>query len=201
MTLPSVIRVFFAIDLPATAKEQVGKWLGTLKKSARSQPIRWTRAENLHITLQFLAEVRQEHIAAIVSNVRTELATLQSATVTFDSLHLFPNPYRPRVIVLNIRPQQHLALLAERIGRAIQASHYEIDSRPFRAHLTLGRIKHTQRVHLDFLSTVKLPPFAPLDMHEVTLFRSEPQPEGSNYIPLERILLFPAAENISKIGT
>ena len=43
MTLPSVIRIFFAIDLPPTAKEKIGNFIGVLKKSSRSHAIHASR--------------------------------------------------------------------------------------------------------------------------------------------------------------
>ena len=80
MTLPPVIRVFFAIDLPMSAKEKLGKFIGTLKKKSRTHGIRWAKPVNLHITLQFLAETHTEHVSALLDNVRSRLkgATIHS---------------------------------------------------------------------------------------------------------------------------
>lgn len=189
MTLPTVIRIFFAIDLPASMKEELGQFISQLKKKSRSHAIRWTRPENLHVTLQFLAEVKSEHVPKMIEQVRMELeGHLPSISLELGKLTLFPSPYRPRVIVLDLQPQEDLALLSGLIGHGIRACNYETETRPFRAHLTLGRIKHTQGVHLEFLSEVEKPNLrAPVE--EVVLFRSEPQPEGSMYTVIERVQL------------
>jgi RNA 2',3'-cyclic 3'-phosphodiesterase len=190
MTLPPVVRVFFAIDLPQSIKEQLGSVVGALKKKAKSNSIRWTKQENLHITLQFLPEVRSEHLPALIANVRAKMeGAMHHAELTFGELHLFPNPYRPRVIVVEIIPQDDLAALAELIGHGIKASHCEIESRPFRAHLTLGRIKQPQGINLGFLAEFKSLAIEKVTVLEVVLFRSEPQPEGSQYTVIERIAL------------
>lgn len=192
MTLPPVIRIFFAIDLPTTTKESLGHFISMLKKKSKSHAIRWTRPENLHITLQFLAEVKTEHLSPLLANVRANIAKMpQKINLSFGALHLFPNPYRPRVIVLEILPQDILGELSKAIGMGIQALQYEIDDRPFRAHLTLGRIKHVQGVQLDFLSDITIPDITTIETNEVVLFRSEPHPEGSSYTPLEKITLSP----------
>lgn len=189
MTLPSVIRIFFAIDLPQDAKERLSKFIGALKKEAKSNAIRWTKAENLHITLQFLAEVRTEHLSVLIEKVREEVQhSAKSLTLSLGAWHLFPNPYRPRVIVLEVTPHAELAVLSGLIGKGIQAMDYAIESRPFRAHLTLGRIKHTP-VNLDFLSACTLPEIPGITITEVVMFRSEPQPEGSQYTVMEKINL------------
>lgn len=190
MTLPPVIRIFFAIDLPAATKAHLSAFIGQLKKKSKSHAIRWSKPDNLHITLQFLAEVRTEHLPTLIKNVRTQIeGAIKNANFTFGKLHLFPNPYRPRVIVLEIAPQEELAILAKLIGQGMMASNYAVESRPFRAHLTLGRIKHAHGVNLQFLSECPLPEAENIAVNEVILFRSEPQPEGSHYTVIEKIVL------------
>lgn len=188
MTLPPVIRIFFAVELPQEAKEKLGQFISTLKKKSKSNAIRWTKPENLHITLQFLAEVQREHLDKLIENVRGNVeGAIKNSMLSFGALHLFPSPYRPRVIVLEVTPQEQLAALATLIGNGIKLSNYEIDSRPFRGHLTLGRIKHAQGVNLSFLTEIPGPEFHNIEVNEVVLFRSEPQPEGSKYTALDRI--------------
>ena len=188
MTLPPVVRVFFAIDLPTAAKEKLGRFIGSLKKKSRTHAIRWSKPENLHITLQFLAEVRSEHIQTMLQNVRQEMeGAVRHSTFNMGRLHLFPDPYRPRVIVLDVTPQSELNKLAILIGQGIQKTHYEIEDRPFRAHLTIGRIKQPQGLNMGFLSECTSPELEEMALREVVFFRSEPQPEGSRYSPIERI--------------
>jgi RNA 2',3'-cyclic 3'-phosphodiesterase len=190
MTLPPVIRIFFAIDLPPKAKEKIGSYISVLKKKSKSHAIRWTKPENLHITLQFLAEVKTEHLKKLIENVRAHMAdAIKHSAMTVGSVKLFPNPYRPRVIVLEMMPQEALTNLSTLIGHGIKASDYEVESRPFRGHLTLGRIKHAQGVNLSFLSELPIPDVEVIEVNEVLIYRSEPQPEGSKYTVLEKIEL------------
>ncbi|MBX3708490.1 MAG: RNA 2',3'-cyclic phosphodiesterase [Gammaproteobacteria bacterium] len=190
MTLPPVIRVFFAIDLSESIKEKLGSFISILKKKSRSYGIRWAKPENLHITLQFLPEVKMEHLPVLNEKVRAEInEAAKISNLALGSLHLFPSPYRPRVIVLDIIPQDELVILSGRIGEGIKAANYEIENRPFRAHLTLGRIKQPQEMNLSFLSECKAPEVEKIDVSEIVLFRSEPQPEGSKYTVMEKITL------------
>lgn len=189
-TLPPVIRIFFAIDLPEEFKNNIGRLIGSLKKQSRTGGIRWSRPDNLHVTLQFLAEVKSEDLPAIVQSVRARVENkLRSVSLTLGSLQLFPNPYRPRVIVLDIGPQAALAALSAVIGEGIRAVNYSIDERPFRAHMTLGRIKQPHDVRLNFLSEAALPLHEKIVAGEVKLYRSEPKPDGSHYSLLETIAL------------
>ncbi len=190
MTLPPVMRVFFAVDLPQSIREELVGFISLLKKRSKTNAIRWTKADNLHITLQFMAEVRTEHVPKLVENVRAQMGSVShQMTLSTGRLHLFPNPYRPRVIVLDVLPQEDLAELAGRIGEGIKVTGYEIESRPFRAHLTVGRIKQPQGLDLGFLGEVALPSLKEIELNEVVLFRSEPQAEGSIYTVLEKLAL------------
>lgn len=190
MTLPPNIRIFFAIDLPEQIKKQLEDVIALLKKNAKSHGIRWIKPENLHITLQFLPQVYSEHLPLLIQHVQSNIAHFnQIMKLTIGSLQLFPSPYRPRVIVLSITPQDNLVKLSELIGAGIQNLNYEIEKRPFRAHLTLGRIKYTQDVDLTFLSQLNIPEISTIEIKEVILFRSEPQPDGSKYTVLERVTL------------
>lgn len=196
MTLPHVIRIFFAIDLPDPVKEKLGRFISALKKQSKTRKIRWTKPENLHITLQFLSEAEVGQIPLLVAHVRSRLKdAVKHSSLTLGPLHLFPNPYRPRVIVLEAGPQQELAQLSKLIGEGVQAANYETETRPFKGHLTLGRIKQPQDINLNFLSQSSVPEFETMEINEVVLFRSEPQPEGSQYSIIEKILLI---ENIEK---
>jgi 2'-5' RNA ligase len=188
MTLPPVIRVFFAIDLPMSAKEELGRFISTLKKKARTHGIRWAKPVNLHITLQFLAETHTEHLPTLIGNVRSRLkGATHALNLECGALHLFPSPYHPRVIVLEVTPGDKLTELSRLIGEGIKATNYEIEDRPFRAHLTLGRIKQPKEINLNFLSECDLPDLEDLKAEEVVLFRSEPKPEGSEYTVMEKI--------------
>jgi 2'-5' RNA ligase len=190
MTLPPVIRVFFAVDLPPPLKEKLGTFMSMLKKKSRSHGIRWTKPENLHITLQFLAEADSEHLQTLIKNVKEKVqGVVKTSGLVLGSLHLFPNPYRPRVIVLDVLPQEELAHLSQLIGQGLKAAQYEIEDRPFRAHLTLGRIKQPQGLKLNFLSECEMPEFENIEVGEVVLFRSEPQDQGSKYTVIEKLAL------------
>jgi 2'-5' RNA ligase len=188
MTLPSVVRIFFAIAIPDAIKHDLSLFMDDLKKRVKSNAIRWIRPENLHITLQFLAKVESADLGGMVKNVRERLQQVtQPPVLHFDQLCLFPHPYRPRVIVLNVTPQEPLAKLASLIGEGIKLSGYETEDRIFRAHLTLGRIKIMQSINPTTLLQNAVVTIKKFEVNEVVLFRSEPQTEGSSYSILEHI--------------
>jgi len=51
------IRLFIAINLPAALKSRLGELQHELESSANKRAVRWTRPEQLHITLKFIGYV------------------------------------------------------------------------------------------------------------------------------------------------
>ncbi|MBA3661397.1 MAG: RNA 2',3'-cyclic phosphodiesterase [Gammaproteobacteria bacterium] len=201
MRSPSVIRIFFAVELAQAMKEKIGEYVSQLKKNAKSHSIKWTKKANLHITLQFLGEIKGEHVPTIVDNVKNQLKeSVVKTHINLGEVTLFPNPFRPRVIVFDITPQDELAKISERVGNGIRLSQYDTDTRPFHGHLTLGRLKHPN-TNLRFLSKVDHPAVGYIEVNEVVLFRSDPVPDGTEYTVLERIeLAEERCVNLSKPG-
>ena len=188
MTIPLSMRIFFAVDLPSSAREKMSVFIEALKKRSKTQMIRWSRPENLHITLQFLPEIPSNDIPVLIEAVHAALSHhVNTSLVELGRLHLFPSVFHPRVIVLDVQPQEQLAILSKEIGSAIQLSGHEIEKRTFKAHLTIARIKNMRSVDLSFLSEFKAPPIEPFKLDKVVLFRSEPKPEGSHYTVLDEI--------------
>ncbi len=190
MTLPLVSRIFFAIDLPEASKVKMGEYLALLKKRAKTHNIRWSKPDNLHITLQFLAEVQTSHINKLLLATKHELrAAPIPPPVRLSHLTLFPSAMRPRVIVASVLPQSHLEEISTKIGYAVKGCGYEVENRLYRPHMTLGRLKHAQGCDLSFINAVEPIDIPAISLAEVVLFRSEPQPEGSRYEVIERIPL------------
>lgn len=190
MTLPPSIRIFFAIDLPPAVRDKMSSFILGMKKRARTSAIRWSKPENLHITLQFLPEVVTGDLPELIGQVRAALnQQVQQSLIAIGHLHLFPSPFHPRVIVLDVTPQQPLADLSVKIGEGIKLAGYKTEDRAYKAHLTIGRIKNARGVDLSFLSEFTLPAIEPIPLNKVMLFRSEPKPEGSQYTVLDEIAL------------
>lgn len=191
MTLPPLIRVFFALDLPLAAKTTIAKFIVKLKQEPEAEKIKWTRRENFHITLQFLDEINSADLEKLILNVKEMLRQpVKLEPFSIGPIQIFPNLFRPRVISFEIFPQTSLALLSHLIGLGIQKTGYTIDPRAYKAHLTLGRIKQMNHIVLGFLQKYQCTDVPPITIKKITLYRSEPQAEGSHYtelaiIPLE----------------
>jgi RNA 2',3'-cyclic 3'-phosphodiesterase len=189
MSLPPVIRVFFAVQVPDEIKQQIAAFSLRLREKIQSKVIRWSKIENLHITLQFLAKANSQDLPQLIDCVWQKIQAVPAFNLQLGDIQLFPHPFRPRVIVLMVLPHEPLATLAGLVAQGLESAHYTLIDKPFRGHLTLGRIKVHDKINLNFITQLKPIVVPPIRVSNVVLFRSEPQPEGSIYTILHKLPL------------
>jgi 2'-5' RNA ligase len=103
--------------------------------------------------------------------------------MTLGAVRLFPNPRRPRVVVLGVAPEAPLVALAEAVEDGVVAAGFAPETRRFRPHLSLGRIRGREFPAVDAAPT----PQASCEVREAVLFRSELHASGVRYTPLAHI--------------
>jgi 2'-5' RNA ligase len=179
------IRSFIAIDLSDLVRRQLEALAQELRKCGAQ--VGWVRTEGIHLTLKFLGDVAPESI----EDIKPALAGVASQT---EPIHIepagcgaFPTIKSPRVIWVGLRGQSGpLAELVRRVDAAMVSLGFKPEDRPFKPHLTLGRVKGRQGLqdlrqvllaHLDFTAE-------PFDAVEVVLYKSELRPDGARYTPL-----------------
>lgn len=134
------MRLFFAVPLGESVRETVRR--AVARFPAPDPPWRWIPPENYHITLKFIGEA-DPALAGELRQAGAEAAAGTPAfTLRFGRFGAFPDISRPRVIFYGIEDGMGpLASLAARLEDACEALGIERERRPFRAHLTLARIK------------------------------------------------------------
>lgn len=182
------IRAFFAITLAQVAQDAMSTVLTTLKQSIPSEAVRWTEINNLHITLQFLPRIQPNQVAELVKSLSGELQNTPAFLLDWGNITLFPNLSHPRIIALEVEPSSSLEQLATTIKHKISALGYPVETRPFRGHLTLGRLRNTV-VKQAILKQIKVSLIPSTTVSELYLFESKSNKEGSNYLSLAQFSL------------
>lgn len=179
------IRSFVAIDLSDPARRQIGALIQELSKS--DAQVGWVRLEAIHLTLKFLGNVEPQ----LIEQIKPVLARAAGQT---GPIHLeaagcgaFPGIKAPRVIWVGLHGQiAPLIDLARRVEEALVPLGFKPEDRPFKPHLTVGRVKG--RVRLQALQEILLAhaDFAaePFDAAEILLYKSDLRPDGARYTPL-----------------
>lgn len=175
------MRLFIALDLPAAVRDE----LAAAQRRLRGQPVRWSAPASMHLTLQFLGETAESLVAPLLAGL--EAIAAPAIRLRLEGLGAFPNPARARVIWAGVAGDTAaLSELQQRVLTVTEPLGFEPERRPFRAHLTLGRVRQdTRPEQLRTLAAAlaATPPPAPLawEAGRPILFQSTLTPQGAIY--------------------
>ena len=137
------MRLFVAVTLPDPVREAVSQMIREL--SGRLETVRWTKAENIHLTLKFLGGVEADRIPPVRDCLDRMAEAQLPFTVVPEGLGVFPPRGKPRVIWAGVEEGRgRLTALAEDLDRGLSELGFPRETRRYTPHLTLGRIKNTR---------------------------------------------------------
>jgi RNA 2',3'-cyclic 3'-phosphodiesterase len=174
------VRLFVAVDLPEDTRRALAGWAA--ERGEELPSLRLIPARSLHVTLCFLGW-RRAGEAGYVGRVALAAAAPVGELEATGAIWLPPRG--PRVLAVELDdPDGRLADLQTRVSQALAAeAGYEPESRPFRAHVTVARVRRGQRVRPHELPAPPGGRFAP---PALTLYRSRLSRAGAEYEPLAR---------------
>lgn len=181
-------RLFVAIDLPLETKAELGSRCSGIIGA------RWVVSENMHLTLRFIGEAD----AARLEEIKIKLGAVSTAPFTF---HLrgfgqFPPVGNPRIIWAGVSAPSDLWTLQHLIDITVQRVGFGPANKPFSAHITLARLKHTPTIKEDnlqrFFDSHKAFESTPIAVDHFTLYSSI---TGSGYPHYQCEAAYPLTEN------
>ncbi len=185
------VRVFVALDLPQHAKETLEAAASDLRNTLPAG-IRWVQPAGIHLTLKFLGDVDSNMVGPLLEAMTgaTAPATQRPFDLKLSGLGMFPSEREPRVLWAGINGDlAALNDLQQSVDRAISALGFAPERRPFRPHLTLGRVRDQvwpadRRRIGSLISQARLPDSPPWQVSEVHLIKSNLTPQGAIYSSL-----------------
>ncbi|KAB2812577.1 RNA 2',3'-cyclic phosphodiesterase [Pimelobacter simplex] len=130
------MRVFTALVPSPEAIDHLDAFLEPRRAAAG---FRWTRPEQLHLTLAFMASASEARIDDYVERLAESLDDLTPAPARLAGAVVFPNVAEGRVLAVGVTGAAPLASLAVRARNAAVASGIEVDGQRFRPHVTVAR--------------------------------------------------------------
>lgn len=185
-----LLRSFIAIDLPDDLRNQILQLQKDLSPITNSF-IRWTKLENIHLTLKFLGDVEKQRLNNVIK-ILEEIACTEVPFVLFISnTGVFPNLKRPRIVWVGINQSESLTKLVQRIEDKLTILGFDAEDRPYKPHLTIGRIRSYCTLKeslilagaLDSTNKIK----ASFLVSQIALYRSDLKSEGAEYSHLMTI--------------
>ncbi|HBP01433.1 MAG: 2'-5' RNA ligase [Candidatus Moranbacteria bacterium GW2011_GWE1_49_15] len=128
-------KIFIEIEVP----NQVKKRLVERTEKWQTLPVKWTRQENLHITLLFLGYVDESVIPDICLKVSEAASRIEPFDIYFDKIEIGPNTQKPQMVWFAGEASEELKNLYEAVEKELDI--FQTGKKEFRPHVTLGRIR------------------------------------------------------------
>jgi 2'-5' RNA ligase len=145
--------------------------------------VRWVTRDQMHLTLVFLGEVRDDRVPAVCDAVKQAADRSGPFEMTITGSGSFPPSGRVRVVWAGIEePTGALLRCQAACAEELDACGFPRESRPYSPHLTLGRVREdTTRGELrDHVSRIDLSPLTQ-SVDAVHVVQSRLAPSGAQY--------------------
>jgi RNA 2',3'-cyclic 3'-phosphodiesterase len=183
-------RLFVALDLPDDVRAGLVDW----QRTALSDPaLRPVKPESLHITLVFLGYQAEKDVRKIAKAAFATDAAAPAVELVTEPLGVPAK--RPRLIALDARSEEAIALQKGVEENLVAEGFYEPEKRPFWPHLTVARVKPEAPGSRKPAQIRNLPHSLPEHMFRffrptrLVLFKSHLRRTGAEYEPLAELEL------------
>jgi 2'-5' RNA ligase len=166
------LRLFFALWPDERVRAELAAVVERLKRSTSA---RWVQTEKLHMTLAFLGYVQPDRLDALI-----EAAGNATNSSPFDLVLDRTEFWRgPGIICLGASSAPDaLKILAAELAKNLRVTGFELETRPFRAHLTLARKARRLPADFEFADPVHW------SVGSFCLIESRQEQAGSSYVVL-----------------
>ncbi len=138
----AMIRAFIAVNLSEAVRARLAQLQRELRVAFAADVARWVRPEQIHLTLKFLGEVREDSLRDLETALRRACQAVTPLELHADGLSCFPHPRNPRVLWVGIVGDlKRLEELHARVEEETRDWSAPDEGRPFQPHLTIARVK------------------------------------------------------------
>jgi len=132
-------RIFIAVK--AEPEGDLLRMFSLLKAALGAETIKWVDPSNIHLTLAFLGDTDETRIVGLKNLLKDKCTGFGEFDFILAGAGIFKNYRDPRVIWVGNRSSERLTMLYNTIAEGLKHIGFELEERPFRPHLTLGRVR------------------------------------------------------------
>ena len=186
--------MFIAVPVPAAVREELRRLQDELRGRLPGQAIRWTRPEQIHLTLRFLGNVPADSVGELTDAVRRACASFAPIPLHAGRIGFFPQARVPRVIWVWVHDDWgHLTRLQQAATSVTSMFTKEPEEKGFTGHLTIARAQGLKPAPARILGEAALEMtnrvFGDWTAESVEIKRSELSAGGSRYSTLAELPL------------
>jgi 2'-5' RNA ligase len=192
--MPEKVRAFVALYPPAEIVSRLGDVEKHFRSIGMANELKWTKPEQIHLTLQFLGSVSGQLIGQFASGLENVTANFPVFQLRAESLGCFPSERRLKILWAGLTGDlEQLDSLKANLDIRFRTLGFVPEKRKFHAHLTLarfGNLKSTdaRRLTQEF-TRWRCEPFGEWKVREISLMQSILSPQGARHIALNSAAL------------
>jgi RNA 2',3'-cyclic 3'-phosphodiesterase len=195
--MPDNIRTFAALDVSDMVRQRVESVSAQLNRAGWQA--RWVTPERAHITMHFYGDLEPATIEQLRSQLGNETHGIVAPMIRLSGIGAFPSPKRPRVLWLGLSDVNgDVSRVKDAVECATKHLNLDPDDRPFKPHLTIGRIRREFRgpssEQTESFKRAGNYPSVEWQPEKLLLLRSELTRDGPIYTTIEA---FPLAKSSS----
>ncbi len=191
-------RIFIAINLPedvkkalASHQEKIDEMFASYRNEvAGAGPIRWTKKDNLHITLMFLGYLTDEELLEVCRITKEVAAKHSPFPINLHKILYGPPKKPPRMVWAEGEKSVELGEFQKDLEKSLLTSSVkglEEEARPYAVHITLGRMKmwEFRQIERDERPAVDEDINLTFEVNSIEVMESKLKRVGPDYLILE----------------
>jgi 2'-5' RNA ligase len=191
------MRLFVGVEIgeqmAAAAAALVDELRRRAQRLAPRARITWISEDRFHLTVRFIGNADEDHCRAIATALAPPLG-VSTFELALAGVGAFPRSGKPQVLwSAVVAGDAGLQQIERDVSDRLESAGVARESRPYRPHLTLARVREAAGLRSQ-------PLFTGLDgrslgttrVEAITLFESRLSPKGPTYVALQRTALSPA---------
>lgn len=183
-------RCFVAICLEENIKNEIIKAQKVLAKI--DCPVKWVEAENLHLTMKFLGDMKNELLPSVIDVLSSLTKNFKPMQFYLTQIGAFPSFQRPKIIWAGVKDEnESIKHLVDQMEDGLFSLGLPKENREFVGHITVGRVKSLRNVRLladTILQYPMLPTFKQA-VKAITLYKSTLTAQGPIYEVVKNFML------------
>ena len=182
-------RIFIAINFPHEIKKILAKY----QEKWPELPAKWTKADNLHVTLAFLGNIDDIEIGEVCLALKEVAKKHNPFELNLNKIEYGPvDKIPPRMLWATGEKSKELSVLKNDISESIaKVVPYSQDHKHFSLHVTLARISSFQWKFINPEERPEIPEEInlPFSVESIEVMESKLRKEGPQYEIIESFIL------------
>jgi 2'-5' RNA ligase len=178
------MRLFIGIKLSDLLKKEIARVCESLKKF--NSDVKWVEIENIHLTLKFLGEVKEEELVNL--DCIKEISQKNLPFIyEIQGIGGFPNIKHPRVIWIGINNgKEKIIEICKSLDEILCKVGFKKEEKGFNPHITIGRIRSNKNLSV-LISNIQRVTVSNLkeEVKSIYLIKSVLTPSGPIYTDIK----------------